>query len=66
MKLITFLILFLFFSAFFIISNENLQLHKKNDALEFGKQYYSWLGNMLGNVKSVTAFVIKSEWMPNK
>ena len=66
MKLITFLILFLFFSAFFIISNENLQLHKKNEALEFGRQYYSWLGDMLGNVKSATAFVIKSEWMPSK
>jgi len=66
MRLFTFLILFLLFSAFFIVSEGNLQLHKKVDALEFGRQYYSWIGDTIGNVKSATAFVIKSEWMPSK
>ena len=66
---ITFLVLlFLFTGAFFIISNENLDLNLPNERMVFFEGYYNWVLSLVhgsvDNVKQVTSFVIKSEWLP--
>lgn len=65
MKLISLFMLFLFFSAFFIISNENLALHEKENRVKFAKVYYAWFLDILGNFKSISGYVIKAEWLPD-
>ena len=66
MKLISLFMLFLFFSAFFIISNENLALKDHDARLKFARSYYAWFVDILGNLKSITGSVIKAEWIPDK
>ena len=63
-KYIAFIVLFLLFSAFFIISNNNLALKDKENRTIFARSYYGWFVNVIGNIKSITADVIKSNWLP--
>jgi len=67
MRIIIGLILvFMFFGAFFIVSNHNLNLNEKENRIEFARAYYSWLVDMAGSVKSVTGAAIRAEWVPDK
>ena len=66
MRLVALFMLFLFLSAFFIISNENLALKDKDARMEFGRAYYIWVLGIFGNVKSISGYVIKAEWLPDR
>ncbi len=66
MKFILILLIFLLIGALFIISNENLHLREKEEAKKFAGLYYSWLFDIGKNVASVTAFVIKFDWLPSQ
>lgn len=60
------IIMFLLFSAFFIISNGNLHLSNKVEFMQFGNAYYSWLGSLVGNGVSIVGYVAKAEWLPTE
>ncbi|MBI3334739.1 hypothetical protein HYZ97_04595 [Candidatus Pacearchaeota archaeon] len=64
MRLFAIFFLFLLFSAFLIVSNENLQLSKPDEFMQFGRLYYSWLDGLFENVKSLTGSVIQQHWLP--
>jgi len=64
MKFWLFLVFFLFLGAFFIVSNGHFHLIKGEEFMHFGNTYYSWLGGLFGNVRSVAGYAIKSEWLP--
>lgn len=64
MKFRVIVILFLLFGAFFIISNGNLHLSDKKEAMQFGRVYYSWFGSLFSSVKNTVGYAVKSEWLP--
>jgi len=65
MRIIFFLLVFLLLGAFFIISNNNLHLKDSEEFKKFGDIYYSWLSGLFDNFKSLTSYVVKSEWLPS-
>lgn len=64
MKIFTWLIAFLLLSAFFIISNENLVLRNNEEFMKFGNTYYSWLGHIFNQAKTITTYAVKADWLP--
>jgi len=66
MKLLMFVLLFLFIGAFFIISNENIKLNSQENFNLFLKEYGDWGGKLLGNGKTVVGYVAKMEWLPEE
>ncbi len=65
MKVFQLILFFLFLSSLVVISNNNLHLKDKNQAMEFGRLYYSWLYNTGANIVQTTGYVIKFDWLPN-
>lgn len=59
------IMVFLLMGAFFIISNGNLHLNNPNEVGIFIKSYYLWFGSLFENAKGMTAYVVKSEWLPD-
>jgi len=66
MKLIMFILLFLFIGAFFIISNENLKINSQENFDLFFEKYVKWTDNLFGNGRTVVGYVAKMEWLPNR
>ena len=64
MKVIIFLIKFLFIGALFIVSNENLYLNNQEDFSSFYDMFFSWLSNLSGHVLKIAGYVVNSEWLP--
>ncbi|PIU76033.1 hypothetical protein COS75_01285 [Candidatus Pacearchaeota archaeon CG06_land_8_20_14_3_00_35_12] len=65
-KLVVFIIIFLLIGAFFIISQQNLDIKKKVDQQTFFKSFSSWLGQLGNNTIHLTASAVKLEWLPEK
>lgn len=65
MRIFAFILVFLLLGAFFIISNNDLHLSEKSELDEFARLYYSWLGDIFSNAKSLTGYITKAEWMPS-
>lgn len=66
MKILMFVLLFLFMGAFFIISNENIKVNTKENFNYFLKEYGGWADSLLGNGKTVVGYVAKMEWLPEQ
>ncbi len=64
MKIIMFLLLFLFVGGLFIISNQNLKLNNPENINLFFTEYKVWLNDLVDNSKTVSGFLIKMEWLP--
>jgi len=64
-RLIMFILMFLLIGAFWIVNNNNIHLSQGESRMELGQLYYNWLGNIFSNVKDVTGYVVKMEWLPN-
>jgi len=64
MKIIMFLLLFLFVGGLFIISNQNLKLNSQKNLDLFFTEYRVWLNDLVDNTKTVSGFLIKMEWLP--
>ena len=65
MKILILIMMFFVVGALFIISNNNLHL---NESTEFGKfydSYYLWMEQLFGNVKYVTGYLVKVQWLPS-
>lgn len=65
MRIRVIIVLFLLIGAFFIVSNDNLHLNNSEDMQKFVGLYYSWLSGLFDNVKSISAYVIKADWLPD-
>ena len=59
-----FVVMFLFFGAFFIISNQNLSVAEDGNFLNFIKLYYNWFAKIFDNVKGISGNVVDSDWLP--
>lgn len=64
MKLSFVIVVVLLLSAFFIISNERIQLNSKENIMKFGEIYYSWLIQGIEKASSITGHIIKADWLP--
>ena len=66
MRVFLLFLFFLFISALLIVSNGNLHLKDKAEAMQFGRLYYSWIVDTTGNLFKATAYVVKFEWLPSQ
>jgi len=65
MKIPILFIKFLFVSALFIVSTQNLHMGDSAERGVFVEQYSSWLRGVFDNFKSITGYVLNSEWLPS-
>ena len=65
MKLLIILLIFLILGALFIIGNENLALKDRENFDKFTDLYYDWLSTLFENGKTITGYIIDSEWLPD-
>lgn len=56
--------MFFCIGAFFIISQNNIHLNSSENADKFLALYKTWLEKTFENIGSLTAHVIKMEWLP--
>ncbi len=61
-----FLVLFGYFSFAFVLKNQDLDLKTVPGLIKAGEIYFSWLGSVLGNMKSLTSYAIKQDWGINE
>lgn len=66
MKILTILVIILFVSAFFIISNNNLKMKNPENINKFATLYYEWILKTGKNVVNVTGNAIKEKISQNK
>lgn len=60
------LILFSFFSFSVAFKGEEISIKNISDLGRIAKIYFSWLGNLFGNVKTLTGQAVKMDWQGNK
>jgi len=66
MKTLMFIVMFLLIGAFFIISNQNIQLNSSENVELFFKKYARWIDDLIENGKVVSGYVVKMEWLPDE
>ncbi|GBE19513.1 hypothetical protein BMS3Abin17_00236 [archaeon BMS3Abin17] len=59
------LILFTYISFSLTLKNHNLDLKTISGVVNAGKLYFTWLGSVFVNLKSLTANIIKMDWSGN-
>jgi len=60
------LILFTYFSFTYVAKKNDVQLGSVSGLLNGGKLYFSWLGSLFGNVKSITGYATDLDWKTNE
>ncbi|MFW6025029.1 MAG: hypothetical protein ACOCRX_01675 [Candidatus Woesearchaeota archaeon] len=65
MKLITYILIFLLFGAFLIQVNYEFNLKDKEDQRGFLYHFGSWVSNLFSNVKTLTGYAIRMDWLPD-
>ncbi len=63
-KLIVIIIILLVIGAYFIKSYNDLDLKKPDDLQSFAKIYFGWVYNLGYNIKDVSGYVAKKNWLP--
>ena len=66
MRILSFIVFFLFLGAFFIISEDNIDLKQDSGVKDFGNLYYEWIVSLFDNSKQIAGYVIKAEWLPDE
>ncbi len=56
------LIIFTYVSFSISVSDQNIDLKTVPGILKAGKLYFSWLGTLFSNAKSITAYAAKQDW----
>lgn len=65
MKLFMFIAFFLLLGAFYIISEQNINLNNRESFNTFFFNYYApWIGGLFDNAKTVSGYVIGMQWLP--
>ncbi len=63
-KILIILLIILVISAYLVKSNNNLKLSDSKDLSTFISLYSGWIFNTYTNVKDITGYAIKKEWIP--
>lgn len=64
MKILMFIIMFVLFGCFLIISNNNLHVYKTEEMQKFAENWNKWEGNIQKNLISTISQTTKLNWMP--
>lgn len=56
------LVLFGYFSFAVTLKGEEINYGSVEGILQAGKIYFSWVGSIFGNVKSITGSAVKMDW----
>ena len=60
------LVLFSFLSFGVVFGGKDISVKSVSDVGSVMKLYFSWLGSLFGNVKSITANAVRMDWQGNK
>lgn len=60
------LVLFSFLSFGFVFNGRDISMNNFSDFGNVVKLYFSWLGSVFVNIKSMTADAVKMDWQGNK
>lgn len=60
------LLLFTYFSAYYVIKEQNIDLSTSEGLIDASKIYFSWLGGMFENVKILTSNAVNLDWKKNE
>lgn len=60
------LVLFIFFSAVFVFNGKEVDYKTGPGVMSATKVYFSWLGSVFGNFKTITTNAIKMDWKGNE
>ncbi len=60
------LVLFSFLSFGVVFGEKDISIKNVSDLGNVAKLYFSWLGSIFGNMKSITANAVKMNWQGNK
>jgi len=60
------LILFLYFSSSFVFKEEEIDFKNISGITTAGKLYFTFLGSIFGNLKTITTNAIKMDWKGNE
>ena len=60
------LIILGYISFTFVMTDKDINLNTVSGVLTAGKIYFSWLGSIFGNFKTMTTNAIKMDWSANK
>ena len=66
MKIIIAVIFFLLIGAFFIISEENIQLNSNENIQRFFLLYSEWVKKLIDNSNTISGYIVKMEWLPDQ
>lgn len=64
MKIYLIITIFLLMNAFFIISENNLNLNTTENIKNFFSLYSGWFKNIGNNIGTITGDVVKLNWIP--
>ena len=64
MKIFMFIIMFLLIGAFFIISEENINIRNSEERAKFFNLYGKWFDQLGANTNVVSGYVFKMGWLP--
>lgn len=59
-------LLFFYFSVSHTLKSNEIEISSVSGITEAGKIYMAWLGNVFGNVKSITSNAINMNWGSNE
>ncbi len=61
-----FLLMFAYLSFVFVFKEKNIDYKTAPGLMEAGKIYFSWLGSVAGNLKSITSYAVHQNWKGNE
>jgi len=64
MKFLVIVIMFFIVGGLFIISNNNLEMYKKENVLTFRDFYFDWINQLFVNAQEITGAIVKLDWFP--
>ncbi|MFH1585540.1 MAG: hypothetical protein ABIB79_02135 [archaeon] len=60
------LILFTYISFSVVLKGQDIEWSTMGGVMKASKLYFSWLGSMFGNMKSITGYAVKMNWDGNE
>jgi len=64
-KIIMVLVILMVIAGAIVISTNHYNLSTGEGRADFAKTYFGWIGQIGKNVYSVTAYIVKMDWLPN-
>jgi hypothetical protein len=56
--------MFLIIGALFVISNNNLAMHKEENLEKFSELYIQWVDQIYINFQTLTGEAVRLDWLP--